>query len=621
LKFFIAFLSVTCLFASPLFGQKIKYKDLYVLLNAKKYDQAEPFLKRFLSDPKNADHPNANLQMGFTYEERSKKNDILDETDLLKENIDSALIFYNKSYSLITEKEVKKREEYYQAYNRRDLRTGKFGVKLSDVQLDIETRIKKVTTTLNNAGALKKYFLKTQSFYSQSDSIVALFSERFNTYNELLLISGDAEITQLGQIGSLFDSTRANFNKYKKVLNRIEKPGYNQEIQLNTMDDFKTDPIQKPDWKNDLVEVWDLNKWSAQTFNIIQEEIVPLKQNIKAYDIELNNLRDKMLADSTSLTEELNSLVERMITQDLLKFDNNPLPLNIFNLKVKELEYISESIRVTKEGLLDSTDIFFQISLSKDMRILASTGDLLANSMVTLNFNQEAAKFSNFILDNYGGAGGAQRYVSGKTLFFRKEKENWESRIQNWNEREAYVMFGEAMIPLVYTDPDSETSNPNYIMKWVSDSVRKELVLSAGLVIKQDTLDGYFIQAGRSRKVDSISIFNLTEIFTTNSDSWKDIQVDGQFGNDGSIFLVYSDSLPMDSVYKSSVVKIDPLSRVLWNKQFDLETKPALVMFNEQNNLVIYYEPYGAESEAEIKLVTKSALVIDQEGNIVEEGD
>ena len=621
MKFIIVFLSITYLAVSPLIGQKIKYKDLFVLLNAKKYNDAEPFLKRYLSDPKNADHPNANLQMGFIYEEKSKKNDILDETDLLKGNIDSALIFYNNSYSLITEKEIKKNEEYYQAYNRRDLRTGKFGVKLSDVQLNIETRIKEISVTLNNASALKEYFLKTQLFYSQSDSIVSLFAERFNTYNELLLIAEDAEITQLGQIGLLFDSTRANFNKYKKVLSRIEKPGYNQEIQLNTVGDFKTDLDQKPDWKSDLVQVWDLNKWSAETFNIIQEEIVPLKQNIKAYDIELNNLRDKMLADSTSSTVELTALVERMITQDLLKFDNNPLPLNIFNLKVKELEYISESIRVINEELLDSTDIFYQISLSEDMRRLASTGDLLANSMITLNYNQEAAKFSNFILDNYAGAGGAQRFVSEKALFFRKEKENWESKINNWHEREAYVMFGAIMIPLIDTELTSDISNPNYVMKWVSDTVRKEQVLSAGLVIKPDTLEGYFIHTGSSREVDSIEIFNLTEIFAANSNSWKDIRVNGQIGNDGSIFLVYSDGLPVDSVYKSSVVKVSPAKQVVWNKQFDLATKPALVMFNEQNNLIIYFEPYGAESEEGVGPLKQSALVLDQEGNIIEEGD
>jgi len=144
-------------------------------------------------------------------------------------------------------------------------------------------------------------------------------------------------------------------------------------------------------------------------------------------------------------------------------------------------------------------------------------------------------------------------------------------------------------------------------------------VLSAGLVIKPDTLDGYFMQAGRSRKVDSIAIFNLTTIFAANSNSWNDIRVDAQFGNDGSIFLVYSDALPVEDVYKSSVVKVSSTSQVLWNKQFDLETKPALVLINEQNNLIIYYEPFGAESEGGNESVEQSALVLDQEGNIVEE--
>ncbi len=32
------------------FAQKIKYKDLFVLLNAKRYTEAEPFLKKYLKD-------------------------------------------------------------------------------------------------------------------------------------------------------------------------------------------------------------------------------------------------------------------------------------------------------------------------------------------------------------------------------------------------------------------------------------------------------------------------------------------------------------------------------------------------------------------------------------------
>jgi len=50
-------------------------------------------------------------------------------------------LFYDKAFKGITEKELRKNDEYYEAYLRRDLRTGKFVIKLSDVQLDIDNKV------------------------------------------------------------------------------------------------------------------------------------------------------------------------------------------------------------------------------------------------------------------------------------------------------------------------------------------------------------------------------------------------------------------------------------------------------------------------------------------------
>ncbi|MEO1054206.1 MAG: hypothetical protein AAFX87_26440, partial [Bacteroidota bacterium] len=71
-------------------GQRVKYKDLFVLLKSKQYGKSEPFLKTFLSDDKNADHANAHLQMGYIYAHKMKKQDVILETEQLNTYGDSA---------------------------------------------------------------------------------------------------------------------------------------------------------------------------------------------------------------------------------------------------------------------------------------------------------------------------------------------------------------------------------------------------------------------------------------------------------------------------------------------------------------------------------------------------
>jgi len=141
---------------SAAYGQKVKYKDIYALLSTKQFEQAEPFLKRYLKET--TDNPNAYLFMGNIFQEKSSANDILKQTDLAIANMDSAIYFYDRAYKTIDDREVRKNKEYYQHYSRRDLRTGDFGVKLSDIQFDIEKRMQALKEKIDKVRMTKHFF-------------------------------------------------------------------------------------------------------------------------------------------------------------------------------------------------------------------------------------------------------------------------------------------------------------------------------------------------------------------------------------------------------------------------------------------------------------------------------
>ena len=112
-------LLVICLISiigSQVVAQKLKYKDIYPLLETKNYDSGIPTLRKFLSDPKNADHANGNYQMGLYYESRVDEMDLIKDSTTIQVATDSAIYFLARGKQLITEKELKKNDDYYQAF-------------------------------------------------------------------------------------------------------------------------------------------------------------------------------------------------------------------------------------------------------------------------------------------------------------------------------------------------------------------------------------------------------------------------------------------------------------------------------------------------------------------------
>ena len=198
------------LLVSAAYGQKAKYKDIYALLSTKQFEQAEPFLRTYLK--KNDDNPNAYLFMGQILQEKAAKNDILKQTRLAVTNMDSAIQYYDKAYKLIDDREVRKNKEYYQSYNRRDLRTGEFGVKLSDIQFDIEKRIEGLKERIDKVKMVKHYFSLADSSYTRSNTLYSSLQKKYPSENQLFLRADDQTVKDLMTLSLRFDSCRKAFD-------------------------------------------------------------------------------------------------------------------------------------------------------------------------------------------------------------------------------------------------------------------------------------------------------------------------------------------------------------------------------------------------------------------------
>jgi hypothetical protein len=170
---------------------QIRYSDIFSLLNDGKYRLAEPFLKKYLKE--NTDNANAYLYMGKIYEERITSSS---DVQKIKSYVDSALFYYYNTQSRLTQKEIDQYKEYYQKYRSRDLKTGKMGIKLSDVQHDVENRINNLSVISKAIETPPQRILKTENERPVTEEPKPL-SKSAGIYHALLIGISDYDSTAL----------------------------------------------------------------------------------------------------------------------------------------------------------------------------------------------------------------------------------------------------------------------------------------------------------------------------------------------------------------------------------------------------------------------------------------
>lgn len=557
------FLAIT--FFSLGFGQKIKYKDLFILLNAKQYSDAEPFLKKYLRD--NDDNPNAYLFMGIIYQEKSAKLDALKQTEMLVSQMDSAVYYFDKAMKTITEKELNRNDEYYQMYTRRDLRTGKFGITLSDVQLDLEERIKKKERS-KQILALKSQFTAAERYYIRASQIFKEIQNAYADQKQFYLRADEKLLAQLRHLAQVYDSCHITFNDYKATSQALGKTGYNQDLDPEDIKDFKKDGTTPADFYRDDLKVWDFKRWALSSLETIETEINPLKEQLIARDIEINKLHQKLRKDSVTVRQEVVALQTKGFP-GLLKIDAQPLPLKVFEMKEAELYYGSQIAE--DRPLKDSLSISLQVAAIKKELTLAKKMDSLSEVLAGRNLEEEAENYKHFVTTAYGTPAVLKSLVKSTKEYAVREVNRKENELKRKIESLRWIADGADSIPLF---------NEVLAIGRFKPLILVEDKYTAGMQYVDSVAKGYFYLISPSRKptvkamypVDQ-QAFKKRNIPVTKALSTQD--------ENGLVYFVVSYlETKINDNYPATITKIYKAEGLGWSIDYAFDQLPTELVFS-----------------------------------------
>jgi hypothetical protein len=567
-------LVIFLLLSIPSFAQKVKYKDIFGLLSTKQYEQAEPFMKRYVKD--NDDNPNAYLYMGMIFQEKAMKLDVLKQTALVNANSDSAIQFYDKTLRILDEREVRKNKEYYQAYNRRDLRTGEFGVNLSDVQYDIEKRVQFMKERIDKVKMVKFYFSVVDTTYKKAVKLYTSLQKENPSEKQMYLRADENTLKKLASLGQKYDSCIKAFDNYKTATSNLGRTGYNQNLTVSEISDFSAEGNTGADFFQDDVKVWNYRKFADRGKDAIEREIIPMRSHLITYDVEINKLRDKLNTDSVSVRSDLTKLIDVLLYEQLKKFDAQPLPMQVFSMKTADLEY--RSVLLENKRLRDSADVHYRLALVRSEIRSLNKLDSIGAILVSSDIDTKALDYGYFISNTYSNTIVLSSYIKALKEYAEREKRTKREQLALAKEALNWIIDGADSIPL-------NTAVKNKRFKPLLTEPEKYAV---GLVYKDSlTAEAYFYLITPSRKpalkltfpVDKMS-FRESKFGSSKALSYSDPS--GQV-----YYVMVSSAIPSKEKFPASVAKIYRSDGLAWTNHYLLGFIPSALSFKTDTSELI----------------------------------
>jgi hypothetical protein len=564
----------------PGVSQKVKYKNLFVLLAAENYQDADRYLRAFLKE--NPNHPHANYVMGKMLQSYLGEQDILKNSSRIVEIADSALTYLNKGLTLTTEKYIKKHDEdYYAEWKRRDMRTAKFTVKLSDFQLDVETRVEAINTYKSDVSELIVHFNSAVSLYDSTLNYYDILKSKASTINILYFNTGPDELLVFRRLAARYDSCLVNFQTFQTMIKDLSKNSIHQEVVEKTIESYPIEVNSKPDFHAETVEFLNFKEWSEKTEDVILKQVYPLKKRMVAFDETLKDLHDKVISDSLDARSQIFKLATGNVARDIMDFDDPSLPAAIYNYRIAEVNYHS-AINYWYKVVADTLNIGLKLDVIKDL-INQHTGNArLLETLILMNNAKEKLIFKDFIRERYLDDAGIQKLVDEQTDDVQKYSALLLSWLHDAEERDKFTQWHDESIALEAGGLTGTIDTVKY-STIIADSLSGRDIEFYAWRQESDSLSLCFNIAPSSRYQDTLYMVAIDDRISADKDVINMPYISNSLTSQERIWVFNTINHDVDSMYVVQVIRTHINDGVRWSKDFQLRDIPATVKFDEMS--------------------------------------
>lgn len=561
-------------------AQKLKYKDIFPLLEAKQYDQAEAQLAIFFADPKNATEANAWYQYGQIMENKSQLRDLFTDTTGFISAADSAILFYKRAIANIDEKELKRNDQYYQSFYRRDLRTGEFGIKLSDVQLDIEKKIEGLETKIRQIRLLFQTLVLLESKEKSNIETFNQLASKYTSFNDFLMQAGIDQIKMLGQLNNEVEEFKKTVQEAIDLAQALGSKEKYTQIKYNRIRGGLEVIEPSLSIASGKLETWDLERFVGDSKMEINSDVAYLKSELIALDKSLAEAKTLIMEGqkkvfAVSIPEQIEVLSNR--------YHKKSVPLDMANARIKENIVLTLSNPIITKSLADSTQIFKNLSLADSILFELSS---MKNYLLGLDQRvlSEVNYYKEFYYERYRGENNMITAIKEKQTWVENQLQVWQDHRRFWDLKANWGISGSDTISL---RPVSLEYSGKYqtIKSW---KLPENQVLLAGR--KQDTQQGFIAMFGEDRKLKHEITFDVKFLKEDFKLSYLADTV--STSNTGTLLYLYSDETADENFH---IVNYQYGGKITWVRELNFALAPVSTTFEQQfGRITIFFHEQSA---------------------------